>query len=129
VKANFPGIRDEPIAGKVAYISPESDGRCALALSFDEAIESVRGATKISACVTKNETAGLKIPIESIHFKDSQSGVYVLQNDAAKFKSIDVVAQNSDYAVIRDVPGGVKLYDEVIVNCRNLEDGRVVERQ
>ncbi len=85
--------------------------------------------------IVVGETDGLRISKEAIRVVDGVQGVYVLTGNIVSFKRTDVVYTGEDYVISKkiyttvrdenDIPY-VKLYDEVIVEGKNLNDGKII---
>ncbi|MBQ2775129.1 MAG: hypothetical protein IJF40_04500 [Clostridia bacterium] len=85
--------------------------------------------------IVVGETDGLRISKEAVRVVDGVQGVYVLTGNIVSFKRIDVVYTGEDYVITKkiyttvrdenDVPY-VKLYDEVIVEGKELSDGKII---
>ena len=85
--------------------------------------------------IVVDETDGLRISKEAVRVVNGVQGVYVLTGNIVSFKRIDVVHTGEDYVISKkiyttvkdenDVPY-VKLYDEVIVEGKDLSDGKII---
>ena len=66
-----------------------------------------------------------------MHVQNDQTGVFVLRLDVARFVPVDVKYKNGEWAIVSPVTNTgteykLQIYDEVIVEAKNLEDGKVV---
>ncbi len=85
--------------------------------------------------IVVDETDGLRISKQAVRVVNGVQGVYVLTGNIVSFKRIDVVYTGEDYVISKkiyttvrdenDVPY-VKLYDEVIVEGKDLSDGKII---
>ncbi|MEG0614197.1 MAG: HlyD family efflux transporter periplasmic adaptor subunit [Oscillospiraceae bacterium] len=64
---------------------------------------------------------GIKVPRNSIRFKDGQKGVYIKLGEKIIFKKIDVLFEGDDYVVSAktDKAGYLLLYDDIVVEGIN----------
>ena len=85
-----------------------------------------------SADVVFASYSGLRVPKDAVRVDESgQPGVYVLEGAAAKWKTIEILHDNGEsYVVKLDKSSTDNLWpgDEVIVNAKNLYNGKVVSK-
>lgn len=71
---------------------------------------------------------GIRIASSAIHFdKDNKIGVYIKSGSQAEFVRIDRIYSSEDYVIVRDTTdksGYLSLYDNVIVEGKDLYDGK-----
>lgn len=57
----------------------------------------------------------------------TRKGVYVVNSSIAKFKVIDIMEQNTDYAIVRtDSDYGIKIYDSIVSDAKNIKEGQTI---
>lgn len=87
--------------------------------------------------IVLNETEGLRVGKEAVRVIDGVQGVYILSGNVAKFRKLDVIYTSEDYVISsysiseeREGKEGLylKLYDEVIVEGKDLKDGKIVKK-
>lgn len=130
VKLRFFDITNNTITGEVTYISPDENGETAIVIKSNRYVDSIYTLSKASVDIIKNQYSGLKIPTDGIRVSDNKTGVYVLRRGIAKFVNVDVIYSDGKWAIIRegaDGTDGIKLYDELILNARNLYDGKIMK--
>lgn len=93
--------------------------------------------------IIRDEFTGLAVPRDAIRFVDGLRGVYVLDGDIVRFRTVKVLFENEDYCVVDaglDAPAetadeeetegpryeSIALYDRVIVTGKNLFDGKIL---
>ena len=53
----------------------------------------------------------------------SKTGVYVVNSSLAEFKSVNILARNNDYVIVdANTEFGVKIYDTIAANAKNIEN-------
>lgn len=75
-----------------------------------------------------NTYTGIKVPVESVHVVDGKKGVYALISSQVKFREADVIYTTDDYVLLSydpDNDNGIRLYDKIIIQGKDLEDGKV----
>ncbi len=130
VEIRFNELNVRTVQGTVAAVSPEEGGKVAVAVKSSKYVEAIYSTSKVSVELIKHSYEGLKIPSESIRIVDGKTGVYVVRNDKARFFPVKILYNNKKWAVISEsLPDGettIKLYDELIVDGKNLYDNKVV---
>lgn len=72
---------------------------------------------------------GIKMPMEAVHFDENgKKGVYALVSSQIRFRSAEVIYSEDDWVLLSyhmDEKGTIRLYDQIILRGKDLEDGRV----
>ena len=71
---------------------------------------------------------GVKVPASALHVADGKKGVYVLVSSQVKFREAEVIYSEGDWVLLSydpDLSNGIRLYDRVITQGKELEDGKV----
>lgn len=118
---------------RVTRIGDAEDGQHLLVLESSDHIQDMTLLREQSADVIFNVYAGLRVPKNALHLDaENQPGVYVLESTSAKWKSVTILHDNGEsYVVALDKSDTENLWpgDEIIVNAKNLYDGKVVSTQ
>ena len=74
---------------------------------------------------------GIRIDKAALHIVDGQRGVYVKYGNLQRFLKIETLYEDENYILIPDngklgTDNEVRLYDEIIVQGTNLEDGKLL---
>lgn len=88
------------------------------------------------AQIVLSRYTGYKINNAAIRTKDNTRGVYVVRNNVVVFRKLNLLESQENYSIAEipqnksDIEGykNIKLYDEIIVEGRNLYEGKVVKR-
>ena len=131
LKMRFFDLSDTVVEGKVKSISQEENGEVTIVIYSDKYVEDIYSTSKAVVEFITTSAEGIKLPVESLRVKDGQTGVYVLRLDVARFVPVDVCYKNDQWAIVKAVTDTsynyrLQIYDEVIVEAKNLEDGKVV---
>lgn len=114
----------------VSRIGKEENGRCLLVLSCSYYMQDVTLLRQQSADVVFTSYAGLRVPKNAIRVNEaSQAGVYVLEGNNAVWKPVNILYDNGESYVVeldKDSTGNLWPGDEIIVEAKNLYDGKVV---
>lgn len=94
---------------------------------MDETFANMR--TEDMQIVTKSHT-GYHVPSNVIRFdEDNNTGIYVLRGKIITFIPVEIIYTEDDFAIISSSSSNgksVRLYDEVIIKGKDLEDGKVI---
>lgn len=74
------------------------------------------------------EHRGIKMPLNAVHVKDGEKGVYALVASVVEWRKADILYTGEDYVILTDntkTENGIKLYDEIIIRGKDLHDGKV----
>ena len=143
---------DANVSGVVITSSPgpmpfASSARCSAAVQELTRDEDAGLAKLVVSCQTVNaeilsfgvETAqidlktyeGIRIDKAALHIVDGQRGVYVKYGNLQRFLKIETLYEDENYILIPDngklgTDNEVRLYDEIIVQGTNLQDGKLL---
>ena len=82
-----------------------------------------------SAEIVFTSYSGLRVPKSAVRVENGQTGVYILEGTLAKWKPITILHDTGEsYVVTLDTSSTNNLWpgDELIINAKNLYDGKVV---
>ncbi len=130
VKINIPQISVSDISADVVAINPDSSGEKSLiVIECDEISDNIVNLRFESISIHANHYSGLRISTDAIRVVDGVTGVYVIQENEARFKKIDIIFSSVDFVIckIEDKNNALILYDEVITEGSNLYDGKVIK--
>lgn len=71
---------------------------------------------------------GIKVPAEALHVVDGKKGVYALISSQVRFREAQVIYSEDDYVLLSydtQQKNGIRLYDKIITQGKDLEDGKV----
>lgn len=71
---------------------------------------------------------GIKVPTEALHVVDGTKGVYALISSQVRFRQADVIYSQDDWVLLsydEESKDGIRLYDKIIIQGKDLEDGKV----
>lgn len=130
VRLKFYEMSDSVIKGEIKSISKSEGGKVAVTIYTTRYVESIYSTSKVSAEIVSESASGIKIPSCAIRVIDGKTGVYVVRLGVARFIPINLLYNNKEWAIIEmsEIADeqSVKIYDEVIVNTKGVEDGKVV---
>ena len=117
----------------VSRIGEDEDGQRLLVLKSSEYIQDVTLLRRQSASVVFRTYQGVRVPKEALRIdEEGQWGVYVVESARAVWKPVNILYDNGEsYVVELDKTSTSNLWpgDEIILNAKNLYDGKVVTNQ
>ena len=131
VRLRFYDMTDSTIYGVIQSISMPERGKVAIVISTNRYVESIYSTSRAAAEVLTASFEGIKIPAQSLRVQNEQTGVYVVRLDAAHFVPVNLLYKNDEWAIVSAVLDTnaaytLQIYDEVIVEGRDIEEGKVV---
>ncbi len=75
-----------------------------------------------------NSHKGIKMPLDAVHVKNGEKGVYALVSSVVEWRKADIIYTGEDYVILSydpELEDGIKLYDEIIIRGKDLHDGKV----
>lgn len=128
VNLRFYDLSSDLIPATVQYISPEEDGRKTVILTITRYVDSLLKRRYVNLEFVKHRYEGYRVSVRALRTKDDITGVYVRRDDVPKFIPVNVLYNTQDVAIIQsaDEKLPLRLYDEVIVNAGQIEEGKLL---
>ena len=131
VNLSFYDLANDSVKGTISHISDAENGKKAIVVSTNRFVDGIYSSSRANAEVILIKVDGIRLPVSCLHVQDGVTGVYVVRLDTAKFVSVNVKYKNEDWAVVSAVDNinsssKLQIYDEVIVEGKNISDGKVV---
>lgn len=133
ISIKFYDLSDSMVSGTVKAISKPEDGKVAITVYSTRYIDSIYTTSKVSAELLTESSEGIKVPSSSLRVIDGQQGVYVVRLGVARFVPVELLYNNKEWAIIKPVISTsyeehLEVYDEIIINTKGIEDGKVVRQ-
>lgn len=136
VRISVPGKQDEPLDATVLSVeTDEGAGLAKIVLECGSINADVLTLGQEEARIDLHTYTGIRIDSKALHIVDGYNGVYVKVGTLMRFRRIVILYQNDEYILVPDeelpdeegnATNEVRLYDEVIVEGTNLQDGRLM---
>ena len=132
VKISVPGKQNTPLAATVQELTRDEDGGIAkLVLSCQTVNAEILSFGVETAQIDLKTYEGIRIDKAALHIVDGQRGVYVKYGNLQRFLKIETLYEDENYILIPDngklgTDNEVRLYDEIIVQGTNLQDGKLL---
>ena len=133
VHISFGDLSTDKIPATVVAITEDTEsGYAKIELLCDYINENVVTQEHASAVISFQQYEGLRIDKRAERFVGDTRGVYVRYGSVAYFRPISVVFENETYMLVseqyeKDI-NEVQMFDEVILEGKNLENGKIIEK-
>lgn len=129
VKIRVPGKQDEALSATVTEIVPDEGANLAkVTIECSTINANVLRLAREDAEIVLNTYKGIRVNKKAMHIVDGERGVYVKYGSLQRFRRIKVLFEDDNYLLLDpdDADNEVRLYDEIIVEGPNLQDGGLV---
>lgn len=132
VHISVPGKEDTPLDATVVSVEPDETAGLAKVLIECHTINAdVLRLGMETAQIDLKTYTGIRIDKNALHIVDGQKGVYVKYGDLQRFRKITILYEDDTYMLVPDdgavgSDNEVRLYDEIIVEGSNLQDGGLI---
>jgi hypothetical protein len=132
VKISVPGKQNTPLSATVEEVAPDKDnGLAKIVLQCQTINAEVLSFGQETAQIDLKTYEGIRIDKAALHIVDGQRGVYVKYGNLQRFLKITTLYENDSYILIPEngkigTDNEVRLYDEIIVQGTNLQDGKLL---
>ena len=132
VKISVPGKQNTPLSATVEEVTEDKDnGIAKIVLQCQTISAEVLGLGCETVQVDLKTYEGIRIDKAALHIVNGQRGVYVKYGNLQRFLKITTLYENDSYILVPEdgklgSANEVRLYDEIIVQGTNLEDGKLL---
>lgn len=129
VKIRVPGKQDEALDATVTEVAAdETAGLAKITLECRTINADVLRLGREDAEIVLNTYEGIRVSKRAMHIVDGERGVYVKYGSLQRFRRIIVLFEDENYLLLdpEAEDNEVRLYDEIIVEGPNLQDGGLV---
>ena len=132
VKISVPGKQNTPLAATVVAVTTDEDNGVAKLVFECQTINAeILSFGQETAQIDIKTYEGIRISKEALHIVGGNRGVYVKYGNLQRFLKITILYEDENYILIPadgaiGTDNEVRLYDEVIVQGTNLQDGKLL---
>ena len=129
---SVPGKQNTPLSAAVQELTRDEDaGLAKLVVSCQTVNAEILSFGVETAQIDLKTYEGIRIDKAALHIVDGQRGVYVKYGNLQRFLKIETLYEDENYILIPDngklgTDNEVRLYDEIIVQGTNLQDGKLL---
>lgn len=132
VKISVPGKQNTPLAATLVELTQsEEDGIAKLVFECQSINAEILSFGQETAQIDIKTYEGIRIDKQALHIVDGARGVYVKYGNLQRFLKITILYEDENYILIPEdgaigTDNEVRLYDEIIVQGTNLQDGKLL---
>ncbi len=131
VTLTIPGADGKPLPATIYSISAADEGKTVVVFKLNTTAEELVDGQELNMVVNWISHPYTKLRIDSFKCEERE-GVLEVDANYTKFREVQVLKRNSEYAVIKEVSSifnrGISLYDEIILDTSSVEEGRQVRK-
>lgn len=123
------GSSQQKVKANIVSLERQADGSSIAVFKCDMFLSDFIDSRVTQVKLLIEDYAGIRIPTSALRVEDGEVGVYVLDGIVVKFKKIRQIITEEDYTLIYDTTDEsdyVSLYDTIVVEGRDLHDGKIV---
>lgn len=132
VQISVPGKQETPLAATVESVTQDEEAGVAKVVLLCQSINAgVLSLGVETARIDLKTYEGLRIDRSALHIWGGEKGVFVKYGNLQRFRKITILYENENYILVpKDGALGsdseVRLYDEIIVEGTDLQDGKLL---
>ena len=126
---NMYNISQIPFTVSEVRIDDSDSEHCAVILRTSHMVPELLMVRNPSVQISFTSYTGLRVPVGAKRYEGQQVGVYVLDGDVIRFKTVNIIYENNEFMLCGanpDLDRPLELYDQVIVEGNDLYDGKPV---
>ena len=129
---SIPGKQNTPLSATVRELTPDKEtGLAKLVLECQTVNADILALGIETARIDLKTYEGIRLDKAALHIVEGNRGVYVKYGNLQKFLKITILYEDENYILIPadgklGTDNEVRLYDEIIVQGKNLQDGRLI---
>lgn len=132
LRIQLPFVTGETLSTTVVAVNRDTAGHAAVVLKCSRMSEALAAVRVQTVQLLLREHSGLRLPDKALRFdEENRAGAYVRFGTAISFRYVNVLYHNEKdgYSIceIVDDSDYVRLYDDVIVEGKELYDGKIVQ--
>lgn len=132
VQISVPGKQEEPLDATVTAVETDEEaGLAKLTIECQTINANVLRLGQETAQIDLHTYEGIRVNRQALHIVDGERGVYVKYGNLQRFRKITILFEDENYLLVPadgqvGTDNEVRLYDEVIVEGPNLQDGGLI---
>lgn len=143
ITVRFSGDFDQEVAMTVQQVGEVQQGECAVVLDCDRYLAQTTLLRQQTVAIVYDSDSGLRVPKNALRMLETTDtdaetgaqtttrtlGLYALMGGRAEFKAVTILAEGSDFYVVRPTQEGkraLRAGDEIITRATDLYDGKTL---
>ena len=122
ISLRLPDISPDPVPAWVDSIGEDENGRSVIIIGCNRVIDTLFSLRRVNVDIIRGRHSGFLIANSAIH----DSTVYVIDQKVIRKRPVEVIYTGDKYSVVTTT-GEIKIHDEIIIDGKNIEDGKVLK--
>ena len=110
--------------GRVVRVSEPENGEVLVVVSANRYIATIYSARKVEFSIIRGTYRGIGVPTSAMRSVGGEQGVFISSNGVARFRPAKEIFKKDGVSVV--ISDKLKLYDNVIVNGKDIEEGKIL---
>lgn len=130
VGLSIPFSDNSSIPATVAAVNRDSAGKCAVVFQCNSMSGSIATLRNSSISIVVGRYTGIRVDNADVRVENGVRGVYVLEGNTARFRSVDVAYAGDGFLISKidsTDANRLQLYDDIVVEGRDIYDGKIVK--
>ncbi len=127
IKIPLASVNELPVI--ISAINKDSEkGQAAVIFQCESLNSDLSLLRKYTVQIELSKINGIRISSKAVRFLDGAKGVYVKTGNIVRFRKINILHTGNGFLIckIENSSKALKVYDEVIVEGKNLHDGKII---
>lgn len=123
------GYSQQDVKASIVSLKRQEDGSSICIFECDTFSSDFVDGRVVQVKLLMDSYDGIRIPTSAIRIVDNKAGVYIRNGIKVEFKQIKQMISEEDYTLVEDtsdLDGYISLYDTVIVEGKDLYDGKII---
>ena len=125
------GSSNQPVTAEIVSLEKQEDGRSIAVFKCDMFLADFIDSRVVQARLLLDDHSGIMIPNSALRMneEDGTIGVYIQDGIVVRFRKVQQILSEEDYTLVADTTkkeGYLSLYDNIIVEGRDLHDGKII---
>lgn len=123
------GYSQQDVKASIVSLKRQEDGSSICVFECDTFSSDFVDGRVVQVKLLMDSYEGIRIPTSAIRIVDNKAGVYIRNGIKVEFKQIKQMISEEDYTLVEDtsdLDGYISLYDTVIVEGKDLYDGKII---
>ena len=125
------GNSNQNVKAEIVSLKTQPDGRSVAVFKCDMFLANFINSRVAQARLILEDHTGIMVPNSALRMENNEVGVYIQDGTVVRFRKVNQILSQEDYTLVEDTSdrskeGYLALYDNIIVEGRDLHDGRIV---
>ncbi len=125
------GNSNQNVKAEIVSLKPQPDGRSVAVFKCDMFLANFINSRVAQSRLILEDHTGIMVPNSALRMENDEVGVYIQDGSVVRFRKVNQILSQEEFTLVEDTSelskdGYLSLYDNIIVEGRDLHDGRIV---